>query len=92
MGSGRVRPRRRWRDKDQGQPIDASGEWWTAEVQGIEDLKAVLISRKEEFTRAFVQHMLAYALGRKLDYYDAKSVARNHRPRSLGMITDSCAL
>jgi len=34
----------------------------------------VLISRKEDFTRAFVQHMLAYALGRKLDYYDAKTV------------------
>ena len=42
--------------------------------RGIEDLKSVLISRKEEFTRAFVQHMLAYALGRKLDYYDAKTV------------------
>jgi len=65
----------RWRDKDQGQPIDASGELVDGrKFKGIEDLKAVLISRKEEFTRAFVQHMLAYALGRKLDYYDAKSV------------------
>ena len=65
----------RWRESDQGQAIDASGELVDgAKFKGIEDLKGVLLSRKEEFTRAFVQHMLAYALGRKLDYYDAKTV------------------
>ena len=65
----------RWREKDLGQPIDASGELVDGrKFKGIEDLKAVVLSRKDEFTRAFVQQMLTYALGRKLDYYDVKTV------------------
>ena len=65
----------RWRESDQGQPIDTSGELVDGKkFKGIEELKGVLLSRKEDFTHAFVQHMLAYALGRKLDYYDAKTV------------------
>jgi hypothetical protein len=65
----------RWREADQSLPIDASGELIDGtKFKGVEDLKAVLVSRKEEFTRAFVQHMLAYGLGRKLDYYDVKTV------------------
>ena len=65
----------RWRDNDQGQPINPSGELVDGKAfKGIEDLKAVLLSRKDDFTRAFVQHMLTYALGRKLDYYDVKTV------------------
>jgi len=65
----------RWRESDQGQPIDTSGELVDGrKFKGVEDLKSVLLSRKEDFTRAFVQHMLAYALGRKLDYYDATTV------------------
>jgi mono/diheme cytochrome c family protein len=65
----------RWREKDHDQPIDSSGELVDGtNFKGIEDLKAGLIANKDEFTRAFVQHMLAYGLGRKLDYYDAKTV------------------
>jgi hypothetical protein len=65
----------RWRETDQTQPIDASGELVDGtKFKGIEELRGVLASRKEEFTRAFVQHMLAYGLGRKLDYYDVKTV------------------
>ncbi|MBI3822871.1 MAG: DUF1592 domain-containing protein [Planctomycetes bacterium] len=65
----------RWRETDRDLKIDTSGELVDGtKFQGIEELKAILVSRKEEFTRAFVQHMLAYALGRKLDYYDIKTV------------------
>lgn len=65
----------RWRDKDQDQPIDPSGELLDgAKFNGVGELKAVLTTRKDDFTRAFVQHMLTYALGRKLDYYDVKTV------------------
>jgi hypothetical protein len=30
--------------------------------------------RKDEFVRGFVERMLAYALGRKLEFYDAGTV------------------
>src|SRR4029079_14422595 len=43
----------RWRESDQGQPIDASGELVDgSKFKGIAELKRLLVSRKEEFTHA----------------------------------------
>lgn len=65
----------RWRDKDQDQPIDARGTLVDGkEFNGVAELKALLLSRKEDFSRNFVEQMLAYALGRKLEFYDAATV------------------
>jgi hypothetical protein len=65
----------KWRDKDQDQPIDATGTLADGKAfQGVEELKALLLSRKEDFVRCFVERMLTYALGRKLEYYDAATV------------------
>jgi hypothetical protein len=65
----------RWRETEQGRPIDSSGELVDgAKFKGVGELRALLASRKEAFTRAFVRHLLAYGLGRKLDYYDVKTV------------------
>ena len=36
----------------------------------------MLISRKEEFARCFVEQMLAYALGRKPEFYDEPTVTK----------------
>ena len=79
-------PTGRWRDQDQHQPIDGRGVLVDgAEFNGIVELKALLMSRKEEFVRCFVEQMLAYALGRKLEFYDdptvkkiAQAVAADH--------------
>ena len=44
-------------------------------VQGPEELKRLLLKEhKDDFTRAFVSHLLTYALGRPLDYYDTPVV------------------
>jgi mono/diheme cytochrome c family protein len=70
-------PTGKWRDKDQEQSIDTRGELIDgAKFNGVAELKAVLMSRKDEFTRGFVEKMLTYALGRKLDYYDVATVNR----------------
>lgn len=70
-------PTGKWRDKDQGQPIDTRGELIDgAKFNGVTELKAILLARKDEFTRGFVEKMLTYALGRKLDYYDIATVNR----------------
>jgi len=70
-------PTGKWRDKDQEQPIDTRGELADGtKFNGVAELKAVLIARKDEFTRGFVEKMLTYALGRQLDYYDVASVNR----------------
>jgi mono/diheme cytochrome c family protein len=65
----------KWRDRDQDQPIDARGAPVDGkEFNGVGELKAVLLSRKEDFVRCFVEQMLAFALGRKLEYYDVATV------------------
>lgn len=70
-------PTGKWRDKDQDQPIDTRGELIDgAKFNGVAELKAILMTRKDEFTRGFVEKMLTYALGRKLDYYDVATVNR----------------
>jgi hypothetical protein len=64
-----------WRERDQDQPVDARGTLIDGkEFNGIVELKAVLMSRKDDFIRCFVEHMLAYALGRKLEFYDSATV------------------
>src|SRR5262249_24701679 len=65
----------RWRNREEDQPIDASGALTDGtKVKGIEELKALLLSHKEEFVRCFVEQMLTYALGRKLEFQDAATV------------------
>ena len=53
-------------------PIDVAGALPNGrKVQGPEDLKRLLLAEhKDDFVRAFVGHLLTYALGRPLEYYD----------------------
>ncbi|MEW4526230.1 DUF1592 domain-containing protein [Maioricimonas sp. JC845] len=57
----------RWRTKDNDQPIDASGTLpGGATFNGPDELKKVLLARKDETMRHLTTKMLAYALGRGL--------------------------
>jgi hypothetical protein len=61
----------RWRTTQADQPIDASGVLTTGEkFDGPSELKKALLAHKEDFIRNLTEKMLAYALGRGLEYYD----------------------
>jgi hypothetical protein len=67
----------RWRAKDQDKPVDARGTLVDGKkFTGIVELKELLLSRKEDFVRCLVEKMLAYALGRKLEFYDIVTVKK----------------
>lgn len=67
----------RWRTTIGTQPVDAGGELTTGEkFSGPVELKKQLLNRKEEFVRNLVERMLAYSLGRGLEYYDIPTVKR----------------
>lgn len=43
---------------------------------GPVELKDALLQRKEDFVRGFVEQLLSFALGRKLEYFDHAAVNR----------------
>ncbi len=61
----------RWRTQDGTFPVDASGEMPDGtKVNGVADLRKLILSRKDDVTRAMVEKMLIYAVGRGLDASD----------------------
>ena len=67
-----------WRDVDaQGRPIDSAGmTTGGVPVNGLAGLRALLLDDPEQFPRTLTEKLLAYALGRRLEYYDRPAVRR----------------
>ena len=89
----------RWRDTDNGQPVDAAGTLPGGEsFSGPSGLKGILLDRSGEFARMISERMLGFALGRQLEYFDRPAVdgiaeafiRGGHRPSALiGAIVES---
>jgi hypothetical protein len=61
----------RWRSEDGGKPIDASGRLPSGETfDGPEELKQLLLARKDQFVKHLIRQMLGFALGRPLNRFD----------------------
>lgn len=64
-----------WRTMDGAFPIDPSGELPDgSRLAGPADLKTVLREQRDLFARCLAEKMLVYALGRGLEYYDARAL------------------
>jgi hypothetical protein len=64
-----------WRNRDGGNPIDATGELYDGTaVNGPAELRTALLKRPEVFYRIFTENLMAYALGRRVEYYDMPTV------------------
>ena len=74
----------RWRDTEDGMPIDAVSQTVNGEViDGPVGLAEYLLSRHDEFVRTLSARLLEYFLGRSLQYYDypaIRNVMRNAAP------------
>jgi hypothetical protein len=65
----------RWRTEDAGKPIDAKGVLPDGTAfDGPDELKKVLLSRKDLFVRHLTSKLLGYALGRGLTLEDSCTV------------------
>ena len=62
----------RWRENDEGAPIDASGKLVSGEsFKTHEEFQKILLTEKrEDFLRCLSEMMLTYALGRGIEFYD----------------------
>jgi hypothetical protein len=65
----------RYRIKDQGQPIDASGELYDGtKIDGLVGLRDVLLERKDMVLQSFTESLMTYALGRRIEATDMPTV------------------
>ncbi len=65
-----------WRTVDEsGKTVDASGATSSGvKVEGLAGLRSLLLDQPEQFPRTVTEKLLAYALGRRLDYNDRPAV------------------
>lgn len=67
----------RWRIRENGGELDTRGELYDGTpVTNPKQLRQALINRPTPFLRTFTQNMMAYALGRRVEYYDQPAVRR----------------
>jgi mono/diheme cytochrome c family protein len=63
------------RIKDNGQPIDASGELYDGtKIDGLAGLRDVLLQRKHMVLQSFTENLMTYALGRRVEAADMPTV------------------
>ena len=65
----------KWRTRDEGQAIDASGVLLDGtKFTGAAEFRRVLLTQGEAFARTVTEKLMTYALGRELEYYDVPAV------------------
>jgi hypothetical protein len=67
-----------WRTIDEaGKPVDASGTTpGGTKIEGLAGLRALLLEDPEQFPRTVTDKLMAYALGRRVEYYDRPSIRK----------------
>jgi hypothetical protein len=65
----------RWRTASAGLPIDAAAEFADGTpIDGARGLRAYVLHRRERYVHTFVEKLLTYALGRRVDFRDQPAV------------------
>jgi hypothetical protein len=66
-----------WRIKDRGVPVNAAGELYDGTpLAGAADLRAALVARSDVVVTHFTEMLMAYALGRRVEYFDMPAIRR----------------
>ena len=67
----------RWRTRENGMPLDTRGEMYDGTpVQNPDDLRRFLLTKPIPLIRNFTNNLMAYALGRRTEYYDQPTVRK----------------
>jgi len=75
-----------WRTADEaGRPVDAVGTLVNGRtIEGLSGLRAYLLEKPDRFPQTVTEKLLAYALGRRLEYYDRPAVRQIVRDAAAG--------
>jgi hypothetical protein len=65
----------RWRTTTAGAPVDARTEFADGTpIDGARGLRAFVLSRRDQYVHTFVEKLLTFGLGRRVDYRDQPAV------------------
>ncbi len=66
-----------WRIKDRGVPVSVAGQLYDGtSLDGAADLRAALLARSEVIVTYMTEQLMAYALGRRIEYYDMPAIRK----------------
>jgi hypothetical protein len=75
----------KWRIREHGMPVDTKGDYYDGTpVSTPAELQRVLLKRPIPLVRTFTQNLMAYALGRRIEYYDGPAIRRITRDAEAG--------
>jgi hypothetical protein len=64
-----------WRVRENGSPLDTRGDFYDGTpVTSPNELLAALMKRPEPLLRTFTENLMAYALGRRTEYFDQPAI------------------
>ena len=65
----------KWRSLENGVPLDTRGDFYDGTpVATPSELSAALLKRPLPLVRNFTENLMAYALGRRVEYYDQPAI------------------
>jgi mono/diheme cytochrome c family protein len=66
-----------WRIRENGEALDTKGTFYDGStVSSPSELTKLLLKRPAPMLRTFTANMMAYAIGRRVEYYDAPTIRR----------------
>ena len=72
-----------WRIKDRGVPVITDGELYDGtKLSGAADLRAALLARSDVIVTHMTEMLMAYGLGRRVEYYDMPTIRKIVRDAS----------
>jgi len=65
----------KWRLRDNGNPLDTRGDFYDGTpINSPVELQAALLRRPTPLVRTFTANLMAYALGRRVEYFDQPAI------------------
>jgi len=65
----------KWRERENGMPLDTRGDYYDGTpVTRPAELTAALLKRPVPLVRTFTENLMAYALGRRVEYFDMPAI------------------
>ena len=66
-----------WRVRENGADVDSRGDFYDGtKISNLSELQKVLLKRPIPMIRSFTQNLMAYAVGRRMEFYDGPAIRR----------------